>query len=135
MANQKLAVLDIDPSIMGDLAEIGIRDTRTLLAQGRTIQGRQVISSRTGLPADVILQWVHFADLCRIRGVGTEYSQLLGHVGVATLRALRSSSAPGLVTALAEANDVHHLARRLPSEAEVGGWIQQAFELDAVVEL
>lgn len=55
----------------------GARGTNGLLQMGGTRKGRQELAKATGFSPKTILEWVNRADLFRVKGVGTQYSDLL----------------------------------------------------------
>ncbi|MFN2121007.1 MAG: DUF4332 domain-containing protein, partial [Anaerolineales bacterium] len=67
------------------LAKVGIRSTDALLKQGATAKGRKEIVKASGIGHKLILEWVNLADLYRVKGIGSEYSDLLEEAGVDTV--------------------------------------------------
>jgi len=67
------------------LKMVGVSTTNALLERGKTPQGRQELSEKTGISEKFILEWVNLADLFRIKGVGEQYSDLLEEAGVDTV--------------------------------------------------
>ena len=59
------------------LAEAGVTTTDDLLQWGANKAGRDSLEATTGISGKLILEWVNHADLMRINGVGSEYSDLL----------------------------------------------------------
>jgi predicted flap endonuclease-1-like 5' DNA nuclease len=117
----------------GKLAEAGLSTTDDLLAAGSTPQGRAEIAGKTGISEGRILEWVNHADLFRIKGVGSEYADLLEAAGVDSVVELGQRNAANLAGALEQANERASLVRALPSESEVAGWIDQAKGLERAV--
>ncbi|MFO8036227.1 MAG: DUF4332 domain-containing protein [Anaerolineales bacterium] len=112
----------------------GIETTEALLERGATPRGRRKIAARTGLSSKRILEWVNHVDLFRIPGVGEEYAELLEKAGVDTVVEL-SHRAPGKLREKIEIiNDEKQLVRRLPSEARLGEWIEEAKKLPRIVK-
>lgn len=56
-----------------------------LLKMGAEPNGRKEIAAKTGIDEKVILKWVSFADLFRVKGISTQYSELLEAAGVDTV--------------------------------------------------
>ena len=50
------------------LKKFGINTVEKLLNMGATPKGRKEIAEKTGIGEKVILQWVNFADLFRVKG-------------------------------------------------------------------
>ncbi|MEM8548199.1 MAG: DUF4332 domain-containing protein, partial [Pseudomonadota bacterium] len=80
-----------------------------------------------------ILEWVNRADLCRIKGVGSEYSDLLECAGVDTVPELAGRNADNLHVKMKEVNDAKKLVRSLPSAKQVTDWVAQAKKLPRAV--
>lgn len=122
------AIEGIGPVNAERLRGVGVSTVSSLLEAGATKEGRLKLSAETGLAEDLLLGWVNRADLMRVRGIGTQYSDLLEAAGVDTVKELRRQRPDNLHKALLEANEAHHLVRRTPTEAEVGRWIARAQE-------
>jgi len=88
---------------------------------------------RDGDCGGLLLQWVNHADLYRLKGVGSEYADLLEAAGVDSCPELARRNAANLAAKLVEVNDAKSLVRRVPTEAMVAAWIEQAKGLPKVV--
>ena len=115
------------------LRKNGIRTTEALLKRGATQRGRKELAKTTKLDEKLVLEWINRADLMRCKGVGSEYSDLLEAAGVDTVKELRRRNPVSLTAKMIELNDQKRLVRRLPTEAMVTGWIEDAKGLDQVV--
>jgi predicted flap endonuclease-1-like 5' DNA nuclease len=115
------------------LREAGIATTQALLEQGASPQGRTKIAEKTGISGTLILEWVNHVDLFRINGVGEEYSDLLEEAGVDTVPELAQRNPENLHQKLVDVNQAKKLVRRLPTQAQVSDWIEQAKRLPRVV--
>jgi predicted flap endonuclease-1-like 5' DNA nuclease len=115
------------------LREAGIRTTQALLEKGASSQGREEIAEKTGISGTLILEWVNHVDLFRIKGVGEEYSDLLEEAGVDTVPELAQRNAENLYQKLVAVNQEKKLVRRLPTQAQVSDWIEQAKRLPRVI--
>ncbi len=135
MANMKIQEIEgIGPTFGEKLAGIGITDTNTLLAKGRTPAGRKEIAEITGLSDKHILKWVNMADLFRITGVGPEFAELLEVAGVDTVVELGQRNADHLTAKMVEVNDAKKLTRRVPSSNDVSNWVNQAKSMERGIE-
>ncbi len=112
---------------------IGVRTVEDLLSTGCSPQGRKSLAEKTGLSEKMILTWVNHADLYRIKGIGSEYSQLLEEAGVDTVVELAQRNAANLVKKMEEVQDKKKLVRRLPVLSQVEDWIAQAKALPRVI--
>lgn len=111
------------------LNKAGIRSVQALLAKGATPKGRTELAEKTGIGDALILRWVNHADLFRVQGVGEEYSDLLEAAGVDTVPELAMRKAENLIQKIVELNAAKKLVRKLPTLAQVAGWIEQAKKL------
>jgi predicted flap endonuclease-1-like 5' DNA nuclease len=125
----------IGPEYASKLAAVGVTTTEELLDKGAVSAGRDRLTVATGIDAALILEWVNHADLMRINGVGSEYSDLLEAAGVDSPPELAQRNATNLAVTLQEVVAARPtIVRRIPSEAEVADWIDQAKALPRVVE-
>lgn len=125
----------IGPVYAAKLRNAGIDTTDELLAAGATPRGRAGLVERTGISHKLILEWVNHADLMRIDGVGSEYSDLLEEAGVDSPPELSHRVAANLERKIVETVATHpDIVRRTPSEHVLQGWIDQAKKLPAVVQ-
>jgi predicted flap endonuclease-1-like 5' DNA nuclease len=115
------------------LIDANIKTTKALLSQGASEKGRKAITEKTGIREDLILTWVNHADLYRIKGVGSEYSELLECAGVDSVPELAQRNPEHLYEKLVELNNEKKLVRRLPLKAQVMNWVTQAKHLPRVV--
>jgi predicted flap endonuclease-1-like 5' DNA nuclease len=130
-------VIDIEgigPDRAEKLKAAGVTTTDDLLSKGGTAKGRKDLEAATGLSGALILNWVNRADLFRVKGIGTQYSDLLEAAGVDTVAELAQRRADNLVKKLAEVNEQKNLVRALPSEKLVADWVEQAKSLPRAVE-
>ncbi len=132
-----LNIVDIEgigPVYAKKLAEAGIKTSENLLNSGATEKMRDDLAEKTGIGAKLILEWVNLADLCRIKGVGQEYSDLLEETGVDTIVELAKRVPENLHAKILEVNGVKKLVRRPPPLSSVKNWIEQAKKLKRIVE-
>ncbi len=81
----------------------------------------------------MILNWVNRADLARIKGVSTQYADLLEAAGVDSVPELAQRNPDNLQVKMAEVNEAKKLVRKVPPASQVKGWVTQAKELPRVV--
>ncbi len=123
----------IGPVYAAKLVEAGITKTEILLEKGATPQGRKALEEQTGISHGLILEWVNHVDLYRIKGVASEYSDLLEEAGVDTVVELARRVAENLYQKMLAVNVEKKLVRRPPTQKQVGDWIEQAKKLPRVV--
>ncbi len=117
----------------GTLIKAGVKTTDALLKAASTPKGRKELAEKTGITDALILKWVNHVDLYRIKGVGSEYSELLEACGVDTIPELAQRKAANLVEKIVEVNKVKKLVRKLPVESQIANWIEQAKKLPRVI--
>jgi predicted flap endonuclease-1-like 5' DNA nuclease len=115
------------------LAKAGVKSTDALLEAGATPKGRADLEAASGISHALILKWVNRVDLYRIKGVGSEYSDLLEIAGVDTVPELAQRNAANLYQAIEQANVAKKLVRKLPTAEQVADWVNQAKALPRVV--
>jgi predicted flap endonuclease-1-like 5' DNA nuclease len=131
------SIIDVEgigPKYAEKLKGAGIKTTEKLLKVGATPKGRKELGEKTGIGHELILDWVNHVDLFRIKGVGSEYADLLEKAGVDTVVELAKRVPQNLVDAMAEVNTKHKVVRRLPVLKEVVKWVDQAKKLPRAVE-
>jgi predicted flap endonuclease-1-like 5' DNA nuclease len=125
----------IGPAQAAKLVEAGVSTTDQLLQWGANQAGRTSLGDTTGISGKLILEWVNHVDLMRIKGVGSEYSDLLEAAGVDSPSELAQRNAANLATTFQEVVAARPgIVRRIPTESEVAGWIEQSKDLPKVVE-
>jgi predicted flap endonuclease-1-like 5' DNA nuclease len=130
----KLAEIEgVGPVYQQKLSTAGVPTTAALLEKGATPKGRKEISEKSGISDGLILQWVNHVDLFRIKGVGSEYADLLEAAGVDTVPELAKRNAQNLVEKMTTINVEKKLVRRLPVLSQVENWIEQAKVLPRVI--
>lgn len=123
----------IGPVYAAKLQEAGVGSAEALLEQGATPKGRKEIAEKSGISDSLILEWVNHVDLYRIRGVGSEYSDLLEEAGVDTVPELAQRNPEHLLEKMTLVNSEKKLVRRLPVLSQVQSWVEQAKNLDRKV--
>ena len=125
----------IGPAYAERLAAAGIATTDDLLAAGAKRYDRERIAEATGISSKLLLEWVDIVDLMRVPGVGPQYSDLLAAAGVGSPAELAHRNPAHLAITVQEVVAARPgIVRRIPSEAEIAGWIEEAAKLDMVVE-
>lgn len=115
------------------LIKAGVSTTDGLLKAGATPKGRKALSEKTGIGDGLILEWVNHVDLYRIKGVGSEYADLLEAAGVDTIPELAQRNASNLTQKMVSVNKEKKLVRKLPVESQVADWIEQAKKLPRIL--
>lgn len=116
------------------LQDAGIASLESLLETCCEKKGRRTVAEKTGISEKQILNWVNRADLARIRGVSTQYADLLEVAGVDTVPELAQRNPENLHGKMVAANDEKHLVRKVPALSQVQDWVAQAKALPAVVK-
>jgi predicted flap endonuclease-1-like 5' DNA nuclease len=128
-----LEIEGVGPKYASKLQKAGVRSTGRLLERGATPTGRKELAAASGISDDLILEWVNHVDLFRVKGVGSEYADLLEEAGVDTVVELAQRNAESLYEKMLATNTQKKLVRRPPGLSQVRGWIQQAKKMKRVV--
>jgi predicted flap endonuclease-1-like 5' DNA nuclease len=126
------SIIDVEgigPAYKKKLKGVGISTTDALLEAGATPKGRKELAEKTGIGDALVLEWVNLADLYRVKGVGSEYSDLLEEAGVDTVVELSKRVPKNLYEKMVETNTKKKLVRKLPTEAQIADWVAQAKKL------
>jgi predicted flap endonuclease-1-like 5' DNA nuclease len=125
----------IGPVYGEKLRAAGVDTTDELLEKGAGRAGRAALAEATGIDDGKILEWVNHADLMRIKGVGSEYSDLLEAAGVDSPAELAHRNPANLAATFEEVVAARPgIVRRVPAEKEIVDWIEQSKKLPKVVE-
>jgi len=116
------------------LRKARVRTTESLLRVAATRSGRKKLAKDADLPEASILGWVNRADLMRVKGIGSEYADLLEMSGVDTIKELRRRNPERLLETMIELNARKMVVRRLPTNGMVSGWVEVADGLDPIVK-
>ena len=123
----------IGEAYSGKLEAAGISSLENLLSTACEKKGRKELAEKTGISEKLILNWVNRADLSRVKGISTQYADLLEFAGVDTVPELAQRNAENLTAKMAEINEEKNLVRKLPTASQVADWIAQAKELPRVI--
>ncbi len=133
MSKKITEIEGIGPSFKEKLAIAGVSTVEGLLAAGATKSGRAKIAADSGIDESKILDWVNMADLFRIKGVGSQFAELLKASGVDTVKELRNRNADNLHAKLVEVQAEKKITKAVPGLSQVNGFIQQAAALNPLV--
>jgi predicted flap endonuclease-1-like 5' DNA nuclease len=117
----------------GKLEEVGVETPQALLERGATPKGRKDLAEESGISEHLILKWVNHVDLYRIKGVGSEYADLLEASGVDTVIELAQRNPTNLTNRMLEVNSEKNLVRRPPTLQQVEDWVEQAKNLPRMI--
>jgi len=116
------------------LSQAGVTTAEGLVEQGKTRSGRHRLATASGLPEHDILKWVDRAQLMELKGVGTQFADLLEMAGVDSPLELSHRVPANLHQRLIDLNTEQKLVQRAPNMREVETWIQEAKATATTVE-
>lgn len=123
----------IGPAYAAKLEAAGLTSETTFLEICCSKKGRKDIAEKSGISEKMLLSWVNRADLSRIKGVSTQYADLLEHAGVDTVPELAQRNAENLQMKMAEVNEEKNLVKKVPPLSSVEDWCTQAKNLPKIV--
>ena len=123
----------IGPALSEKLAKAGVRTVEALLEKGSTKAGRRTLADDSGIDEGKILDFVNMADLFRIKGVGSQFAELLKASGVDTIKELRNRNPENLHEKLVEIQALKKITRTVPGKNQVEEFVAQAKQLNPVV--
>ena len=113
---------------------LGVTTAADLLEKGGTPQKREELAAATKLTERQILKWVNRADLYRIRGLASEYADLLVVAGVDTVAELAQRNAEFLADWLRSVNQAKQISQSVPGTQLIEEWIWKAKAMPKAVE-
>ncbi|MGW8288982.1 MAG: DUF4332 domain-containing protein [Candidatus Bathyarchaeia archaeon] len=113
---------------------MGVRTVDDLLKVGATSVGRQRIARRLGVSYRMVLSWVHRGDLLRVKGIGSQYSELLETAGVSSVADLSNRDDFVLWQTLRGVNRQKRLVRRVPPRETIEMWVYNAKKRNPIVK-
>jgi uncharacterized membrane protein HdeD (DUF308 family)/predicted flap endonuclease-1-like 5' DNA nuclease len=123
----------IGPVFAEKLRGTGVATLLDLLERGATPKGRDELAEGSGIGGSQILKWVNHVDLYRVKGVGSEYADLLEASGVDTVVELAQRNPANLAEKIVAVNEEKNLVRRIPVQSQVEEWVDQAKKLPRVI--
>jgi predicted flap endonuclease-1-like 5' DNA nuclease len=123
----------IGPANKAKLEAAGVSNTDQLLEKAASKAGRKALAAETGIDEKRILTFVNLADLMRVKGIGRQFAELLQAAGVDTIKELRTRKAANLAAAVAATNAEKKLAKAVPSESQIEGFIEAAKGMEPTV--
>jgi predicted flap endonuclease-1-like 5' DNA nuclease len=131
-----MKIIDVEgigTSSAAKLVEAGIETTQAFLEAAASEAGRATLAIKTGISKNLLLEWVNHVDLMRIKGVGSEFSDLLEAAGVDSCTELAQRNATNLMAKVVDLNATKKLVRQLPTEEQIQAWIEEAKTLPKLV--
>ena len=122
----------VSPEIGAGLKKLGLNNSDKLLAACAQPGDRAAIAEKLDVDTRAVLELANRADLCRIKGVGQIYSDLLEFAGVDTVVELSNRNADNLYATIME-KAAEHKVQRTPTAANVQDWVSQAKELGRAI--
>jgi predicted flap endonuclease-1-like 5' DNA nuclease len=123
----------VGPAYAAKLEAAGVKNEEALLKMGATPKGRKEVAEKSGISEKLILEWVNRVDLARVKGIGSEYADLLEASGVDTVVELATRKPENLVAKMTEVNTAKKLVRKMPTLSQVEDWVKQAKDLPRAV--
>lgn len=117
---------DIGSRDVNKLARVGIKTPMGLLKKGYTPDLRKKLAQETGISEKKLLDWIRFADLLRVEGIGLEYADLLREIGIDSSEALAIQNAKSLAERLKSSSKASGHAYRLPGLKQIMRAIKSA---------
>lgn len=133
MARKITEIEGVGPVFAEKLAAANVTTVEGLLENGATKTGRKNLAANSGIDEGKILDWVNMADLFRVKGIASQFAELLKAAGVDTVKELRTRNAENLHAKLIEVQAAKNITRAVPALSQVADYIEQAKALEPVV--
>lgn len=116
----------IGPAYAEKLQKAGVATVEALLDQGCSPAGRKKLVETTGISDKLIMKWVNHADLFRIKGIAGQYAELLERAGVDTVVELSKRKPDNLYQKMVQVNTEFNLVNKVPDQANITKWVEEA---------
>ncbi len=124
----------VTPEYVEKLAAAGIKNVEHMLKAGRTLDSRQKLAAKTGIPLDAILELVKLSDLARIQGVKSIRARLYYDAGVDTVEKMAEWDPEELRAMLIKFVEQTGFDGVAPLPKEAASTIKTAKKLPKIVE-
>jgi predicted flap endonuclease-1-like 5' DNA nuclease len=115
----------ISPAQMKKLNKAGIDGLVPLLKRGSTPQGRVELAQKTRISLGRITNWVHRADLMRVKGIDDDYARVLARAGVVSVVDLSTRNPHRLADEVKVAGSIEG-TKRVPRHPSIRKWVEEA---------
>lgn len=116
------------------LKKAGVANTNDLLKKAGFRYGRKRLARLTGIKENKLLELVQNADLLRVKGIGSQYANLLLEANVRSIESLADCHANTLQRQLQAINEEQKMVNHLPTLEQLQDFIEQAQELPILVK-
>lgn len=116
------------------LLAIGIKDVSEMLQAGRTLRDREILSEKSGVPLDVIIELVKLSDLARIPGLKNIRARLYYEAGVDSIEKLATWNPEELRAMLVDFVEETGFEGIAPWPKEAQSAVETAKKLPQIVE-
>ena len=120
--------------VQNRLKKLGITTTDKLLRAGRTTSDRVKLAKSINVDKSELLGWLNLIDLYRISGIGKDYADILGMVGVSTVVDLSTRNPENLYEKILELKKDKKFKKKIPSITLLKKWSDKAKTLARVLE-
>lgn len=117
------------------IREEGVSMVQEFLERYRNAdESRKELADKLEVDEETVRRWVSMADLMRIKGIGSQYSELLEACGVHSVPMLAQQDAEQLAEKMKLVNRAEHSTiLRLPDASQIKVWIEIAGSLPPVI--
>jgi len=126
-------IVGIDTHAVERLTLAGVRTLDQLIERGASSAARIRLADETQLDDAAIKNWVHQADLMRIKGVGPSLAHLLCEAGVCTAPKLAYRDSNSLYVMLLDHNQATRDLKSVPDAHELHSYITSAKQLPKLI--
>jgi hypothetical protein len=112
-----------------------VEKTGELLEIGTTLAGRKYIQEKTGLPIELINNWIEQADLLQLPGMTGKIAWLLIEAGIKTLMEIQKIDDYFVHEKLIRINETYNFSIKMPNRELLCQWQEIAKKATIILDM
>jgi hypothetical protein len=124
----------VNPQVIHNLRQLGIKDTEQLFPHVLTPQARSVFAQQNQIADEDILDLTKLTDVARTKWVGPKFARLLVESGYDTVAKIANADGDKLHRALIRANDEHGIYKGKFGLEDIGQWVKTVQDVPQIIQ-
>ncbi len=124
----------VNPQVIHNLRQLGIKDTEQLFPHVLTPQARSVLAQQNQITEEDILDLTKLTDVARTKWVGPKFARLLVESGYDTVAKIANADGDKLYRALIRANDELGIYKGKFGLEDMGQWVKTVQDVPQIIQ-